>query len=201
MPSERTLAAELGVGRPAVREALKRLEQAGLIRIAHGGTTEVLDWRETAGLEILGDVAAGSAVPAAEIARSMIEMRAIVGIDAARHCAERASDQELAEIAQLAEQAAAAVGDDQLLEDKYAQTWRAIVVGSKNIAYLLAFTSLMRTLEQYPDVAAAVRPTSAKQIRALGAAVSGGDPAAAVSAAAKLLDAAAAERNWSDHFC
>ena len=66
MPSERTLAEELGVNRHAVREALKRLQQAGLIRIAQGGATRVLDWRQSGGLEVLLDLmnAAGGAAAA-----------------------------------------------------------------------------------------------------------------------------------------
>src|SRR3954462_9385936 len=56
IPSERTLSDELGVNRHAVREALKRLQQAGLVRIAQGGATRVLDWRTTAGLEVMLDL-------------------------------------------------------------------------------------------------------------------------------------------------
>ena len=37
MPSERSLSDALGVSRPVVREALKRLAHAGLVQIRHGG--------------------------------------------------------------------------------------------------------------------------------------------------------------------
>lgn len=47
VPSERALAKRFGVHRQSVREALKRLEQAGLVRISHGGATRVLDWRDS----------------------------------------------------------------------------------------------------------------------------------------------------------
>src|SRR5436190_909399 len=60
VPSERALAEEYGVGRHAVREALKRLEQAGLVRISQGGATRVLDWRDSGGLEVLLDLLEGS---------------------------------------------------------------------------------------------------------------------------------------------
>ena len=56
IPSERALSEELGVNRHAVREALKRLQQAGLVRISQGGATRVLDWRDSAGLEVLLDL-------------------------------------------------------------------------------------------------------------------------------------------------
>ena len=94
LPSERSLAEGFGVNRHAVREALKRLEQAGLIRITHGGATRVLDWRDTGGLQVLLDLLGETFDPPPEIARSVIEMRASIGVDAARHCAVRALGEE-----------------------------------------------------------------------------------------------------------
>lgn len=41
MPSERTLMARYGVGRPAIREAMQALHQQGLIRILHGERARV----------------------------------------------------------------------------------------------------------------------------------------------------------------
>src|SRR5215213_10644494 len=46
LPGERQLAEELGVNRHGIREAVKRLQQAGLVRVSHGGATRVLDWRD-----------------------------------------------------------------------------------------------------------------------------------------------------------
>ena len=83
VPSERALAEELGVNRHAVREALKRLQQAGLIRISQGGATRVLDWRESGGLEVLLDLMDAPGDPPAELMRSVLEMRESVGVDAA----------------------------------------------------------------------------------------------------------------------
>ena len=89
LPSERTLSQELGASRHAVREALKRLQQSGLIRISHGGATRVRDWRRHGGLELLLEL---DEVPAGlEIERPIMEMRASVGADAARRCAARAT--------------------------------------------------------------------------------------------------------------
>ena len=44
LPGERELAAQLGVSRGVVREALQRLSQAGLIDIRHGGATRIRDF-------------------------------------------------------------------------------------------------------------------------------------------------------------
>ena len=53
LPAERQLSETLGVNRSAVREALKRLEQAGLIAIQHGGSTRVLEPMRHAGPGLL----------------------------------------------------------------------------------------------------------------------------------------------------
>lgn len=43
LPPERDLALKLGVSRPVVREATKRLEQQGLLEVRHGVGTKVVD--------------------------------------------------------------------------------------------------------------------------------------------------------------
>src|SRR6478736_757324 len=47
LPSERRLAEVLGVSRPAVREALKRLTAAGLVEVRQGDATTVRSILET----------------------------------------------------------------------------------------------------------------------------------------------------------
>ncbi len=188
VPSERKLAEDLGVNRHAVREALKRLEQAGLVTISQGGATRVRDWRDSGGLEILLDLPAGIEPPA-DLARSVLELRASVGVDAARRCAERADAEVLARVEGLAERVAGAIGaDDQAVDDSYALLWREVVMGSGNLAYRLALNSLMATLGAYPDVAGVVRPAEPKRVRALGRAVAAADPAKADRAARALLE-------------
>ncbi|HWT94005.1 MAG TPA: winged helix-turn-helix domain-containing protein, partial [Solirubrobacteraceae bacterium] len=80
LPGERKLSEELGASRHAVREALKRLQQANLIAISQGGATRVKDWRRHGGLELLLAVAAdGEAPPELRAARAAMEMRACIG--------------------------------------------------------------------------------------------------------------------------
>jgi GntR family transcriptional regulator, transcriptional repressor for pyruvate dehydrogenase complex len=186
VPSERALAEQVGVNRHAVREALKRLEQAGLVRISQGGATRVLDWREGAGLDVLLDLAGGPDAPL-ELARDVLEMRASIGVDAARRCAERAPDR--AAVAVAAREAAALVGGDpEALDDAYAALWRRIVDGSGNVAYRLALNSLVAALDAHPEVAGLVRPGDAAGIEALGTAIERGDPVAAAERARALLE-------------
>ena len=192
VPSERVLAERHGVHRQSVREAMKRLEQAGLVRISHGGATRVLDWRDAGGLEILADLAdVGAGGPPADLARSVIEMRSSIGIDAARLCAERASDAELSEINRLAGEAAARIGGPiDALEERYAEMWRTVVIGSGNVAYRLAFNSLLLALPSRPEMSAAVRPHEAAAIRAFGAAMLARDAETAMARARALLESA-----------
>src|SRR5215208_5388617 len=63
LPSERRLAEDLGASRHAVREALKRLEEGGLVTISHGGATRVRDWRRHGGLPVLLALAADGSAP------------------------------------------------------------------------------------------------------------------------------------------
>ena len=196
IPSERLLAEEFQVNRHAVREALKRLEQAGLIRITHGGATRVLDWRDSGGLEILLDLGGNDLDPPAELVRSILEMRASVGIDAARLCADRADVEARERVAGLAEQAAGLVdsGDPGQLDRAYAEFWSAIVAGSGNIAYRLSLNSLQEAMVAMTDVAELVRPDAAEAITGLGRSIGAGEPekAAALAGALLLGDAARA---------
>ncbi len=189
--SERVLAEELGVNRHAVREALKRLEQAGLVRISQGGATRVLDWRESAGLEVLLDLVAGAGgePPPLGLARAVLEMRESIGVDAARRCAMRADATRRHAVAELARHAAALIGaaPDAEVDAAYADLWRGLVAGSQNIAYRLALNSLVAALDVHPGIADALRPRDPDGLRALGAAIEGGEPAAAEGAARRLL--------------
>ncbi|MEA2125831.1 MAG: GntR family transcriptional regulator, transcriptional repressor for pyruvate dehydrogenase complex, partial [Solirubrobacteraceae bacterium] len=74
LPGERALSEAFAVNRHAVREALKRLQQAGLVTVAQGGATRVSDWRRTAGLDLLTSLAAAG--PGPELVRAIVEMRA-----------------------------------------------------------------------------------------------------------------------------
>ena len=53
LPTQRALAADLGVTMGSLREALKRLEQMGLVDVRHGDAMRVRDWREHGGLDVI----------------------------------------------------------------------------------------------------------------------------------------------------
>ncbi|BBY59686.1 FadR/GntR family transcriptional regulator [Mycolicibacterium sarraceniae] len=146
-PSERELAATLHVTRHVVREALKRLQQAGLVRIAQGGSTVVLDWRVHAGLDMGFALISAGAVPFADILHDTAVLRRTIGVDAARLCALNASEEQLAAVTQAAADYPE-TGTLQALAEAELVLWTAIVVGSGNIAYRLALNMLMRSIEE-----------------------------------------------------
>src|SRR5215475_8143232 len=53
LPSERALSKAMAVNRGAVREAIKRLQQAGLVAVRQGGNHTIRDYESEAGLELL----------------------------------------------------------------------------------------------------------------------------------------------------
>ena len=190
LPSERALSEELGINRHAVREALKRLQQAGLVRIAQGGATRVADWPNSAGLELLLDLMEAGEEPPRDLVSSVLEMRASIGVDAARRCAERGAAELRAEVARsaaaTAETIAAASGPP---VDEYSALWRTIVDGSANTAYRLALNSLNGALASHPSLGAALVPRNADLLRALGTAIGDGHALAAAEGARALLEA------------
>jgi GntR family transcriptional regulator, transcriptional repressor for pyruvate dehydrogenase complex len=187
LPSERKLSEELEANRHAIREALKRLQQAGLVSITQGGATRVRDWRRHGGLELLLDLE--EAPEQLEVPRAAMEMRACVGADAARRCAQRANDQLKAQINARVEQLAA-VTDLAARNGHYEVLWDLIVEGADNIAYRLALTSLVERQKIASVKAAAVRDEIADEdaVRRLVNAIVRGDGDEARSRATDLLE-------------
>jgi GntR family transcriptional regulator, transcriptional repressor for pyruvate dehydrogenase complex len=146
MPSERELALALQVNRHAVREALKRVQQAGLVRISHGGKTRVLDWRTSAGLDALTGLAVAGVIPARQIVGDVAVMRRTIGADAARLCALNASEEQHAAISAAAA-AYPVSGAVEMVGDADLTFWTAVIDGSGNLAYRLALNTLVAAFD------------------------------------------------------
>ena len=89
LPPERELSKRLRVNRASLREALKKLEHLGLVRIRQGDGTRVQNFMETGGLELVQHLLplAGSKP---ELIRDLLEFRRIFGRELARLVAARA---------------------------------------------------------------------------------------------------------------
>jgi DNA-binding FadR family transcriptional regulator len=164
IPSERELSEALQVNRHVVREAIKRLEQVGLVRVAQGGRTTVLDYRRTAGLDLLA-IVAEHVEPVAGLTpllTSALEMRAGIGADLARLCAERSGAKVGAELLEIAARLGAASSGEELLELDQ-RFWQVIVDGAGNLAYQLAFNSLIRAVHARRELSLPVLERELKQ--------------------------------------
>src|SRR3954452_17184283 len=92
LPTQRTLAAELGVNMASVREAVKRLEQLRLLEVRHGDAMRVQDWRAHGGLDVLAYAAtADPATTAALFEARRLLLREAAGLGAQRRTPEQAT--------------------------------------------------------------------------------------------------------------
>ena len=92
---------------------------------------------------LLAGAGAGDRLAVPTLTRDMLEMRAVIGSDAARLCAHRGTQQDRATVRALAEDYSRIGADLDALAAANVELWRAIVLGSHNVAYLLSFNSLV----------------------------------------------------------
>lgn len=198
LPTQRALAADLGVNMATVREALGRLEQLRLVETRHGSGTHVLDWRRSGGLDALTLAAAGAADP--QLGGALFEARRLLLREAARLAAARRSDEQAAALAELAEAVAAAPDDaGALLAD-----WSfmaALVEAAGNVVFQLIMNSVRELYLPHAGAFAALvadRDALLPHYRAVATAVRDADRQGA-AAAVELL-ASAQERNMAAAF-
>ncbi len=192
LPPERELVEVLGVNRGAVREALKRLAQSGLVQIQQGGGTRVLDYRRSAGLDLLGAlmVRADGGVDVT-VARSVMEMRRALAPDVARLCALRRDSRTVARLHGVVDAMDGAAEDLAQLQSLSLEFWDVLVHASGNVAYQLAFNTLRDTYEQIRGALVIVMGDEVSDIeghRAIAQAVSSTDADHARAAAEALVD-------------
>jgi GntR family transcriptional regulator, transcriptional repressor for pyruvate dehydrogenase complex len=191
LPAERQLCEMLGVNRGAIREALKRLAQAGLVVIQQGGGTKVLDYRRTAGLDLLSRLMFHrDGTIELDVAGSIMEMRAALAPDIARLCARRAEDEVVGELQRVVAEMASEREDLERLQMLSLEFWDALVRGSGNLAYELAFNTLRVTYENIREALLQVMADEVRDLaahRAIAQAVAAHDGDAARAAAASLV--------------
>ncbi len=189
LPAERRLAEALGVSRPAVREALQRLAQSRLVDVRQGEGTTVADYRRTAGPELLPHllVRDGSIDPG--VARSIVEVRAMLGPGAAELAAERGATDLAEELDALADRIEAA-GDPIARQRAALAWWDRLIDATDNVALRLLFNALRGAYEPALPALAVVLSTEVDQVdgyRAIAAAIRDRDPADAAARTQALL--------------
>jgi DNA-binding FadR family transcriptional regulator len=192
LPSERRLAEVLGVSRPAVREALKRLTAAGLVEVRQGDATTVRDFRRHAGLDLLPRLLIRGGELDLSVVRSILETRLHNGPKIAELAAVRRPPELAAKLDAVLEELAGE--EDPVARQRCALTfWDHIVDGADSIAFRLMYNTLRAT---YEPALAALATVMADEVgrpaayRELADAITAGDPVRAATAAQDLLQPA-----------
>ncbi len=192
LPSERRLAEVLGVSRPAVREALKRLTEVGLVEVRQGDATTVRDFRRHAGLDLLPRLLMRAGELDLSVVRSILETRLHNGPKVAELAAQRRAP----ELAGLLDDAldALAAEHDPVEKQRHALTfWDHVVDGADSIALRLMYNTLRATYEPALPAMAVVMADEVgrpQAYRDLADAISAGNPQRAEQAARDLLEPA-----------
>lgn len=184
LPAERALCEALRVNRSSVREALRRLQQAGLVAVRHGGSSQVLDYRESAGLDLLEAllISPQGAFDHAVI-RSVLQMRSAIAPDIARLAALHGTAAVALQLDEIVADMKEAAGDLPRLQDLALKFWQVVVRASDNVAYQLAYNSMRRTYDRCRELLRAVLADELSDTAAY----------AEIAAAIRRRDAAAAE--------
>ncbi len=192
LPSERRLAEVLGVSRPAVREALKRVSAAGLVEVRQGDATTVRDFHRHAGLDLLPRLLLRAGELDLSVIRSILEARLHNGPKAAELAATRRQPS----LAGLLDEALRNLDSehDPVERQRHALTfWDLVVDGADSIVFRLMYNTLRAT---YEPVLPALATMMAAEVgrpeayRNLADAIAAGEPDAAKTAAIDLLEPA-----------
>jgi DNA-binding FadR family transcriptional regulator len=196
LPSERRLAEVLGVSRPVVREALKRLTAAGLVEVRQGDATTVRDYRRHAGLDLLPRLLLRGGDHADEldlaVVRSILEARLHNGPKVAELAAERGGPQAAGLLDGAVD--ALAAEEEPVERQRAALTfWDHVVDAADSIVFRLMFNTLRATYEPALSALATVMAAEVSRpelYRQVAQAITAGDPADAKRAATELLEPA-----------
>ncbi|MBT3833374.1 MAG: FadR family transcriptional regulator [Gammaproteobacteria bacterium] len=117
LPSERDLAARFESNRGAIREAIKKLEQLGIVAVAPGGV-RVLPVEE-ATLEVLGYLLELGEIQKPELISQVLDVLAVMTSLSARSAVVEANDENITDMVQLVDQLVDTIGD----KERHAQVW------------------------------------------------------------------------------
>ena len=186
LPTQRALAAELGVNMASVREGVKRLEQLGLVEVRHGDAMRVRDWRLHGGPDVLVHLIARAGSLDVEMVRAVMEARRLLLAESARLAAARRSEDQAALLTSLSGQLVAAEGAAaQHLDFAFFAT---LIAAAGNVVFLLIMNSI-RAL--YLDNLELFRPlvSRADPYAEAARAVAAGDGYGAAAVVARLAAA------------
>jgi DNA-binding FadR family transcriptional regulator len=176
LPAERQLAERLGVSRPVVREATKRLELQGLVEVRQGVGIRVVDR-----LHAPVSAAARLLVPeAGERLRQSLEVRSVLEPEIARRAAERAGAADVEELRQIQMRLEGAAGLAEAMEEDLAfHRELARISGNEIFGLVLDSIADLGRESRRATMTAAGVGRAVRQHSAVLAAVAAGDAEAA----------------------
>ena len=171
LPSERDLAVRFDANRGAVREAMKKLEQIGLVEIQPGGA-RVKD-RTEASLDVIGHLLSQDSVPDALLVDQILVVINSLMLVAAEQTVELASEAEMEEIRALARPLIDEDLDEQAHTLARFELMSRIMLTNKNLPLQLIARTLfeqfapnMAAVHEYVEVNRAAYQTFARQLDA-----------------------------------
>ena len=180
LPPERELSKRLRVNRASLREALKKLEHLGLVRIRQGDGTRVTNFMETGGIELVQHLLPlGGGRP--ELIRDLLEFRRLFGRELARLCAARAQKDGLTRLRAIADKADHTHGAAELFDLDF-EFYVALAAASGNQVMMLLINTVRDGVRNFmPLLANLAGPQDQvrKHHRDLIAAIEKGDAASA----------------------
>jgi DNA-binding FadR family transcriptional regulator len=141
LPTQRGLAADLGVNMASVREAVKRLEQLRLVEVRHGDAMRVRDWRAHGGLDVIAHVLFRAGGLDRATLSGLLEARGIMLTESARLAAERRTDAQARTLAELAERISGASDDESAQLADFA-FFAELVAAAGNVVFVLVMNSI-----------------------------------------------------------
>lgn len=141
LPTQRALAADLGVTMSSLREALKRLEQMGLVESRQGDAMRVRDWREHGGLDVIAHLLFRSGGLDAGVLADVLEARGAMLCEVAGLAAVHRDDAQARRLAELARALARAEDDDAAQRVDFA-FFTELAQAAGNIVFVLIINSI-----------------------------------------------------------
>lgn len=130
LPPERELALNLNVNRATVREAMKKLEMLGLVKINHGNGIYVQDYLKSGNLELLKAVIYSNTGSTIDILLQLLFIRRILTPEIAFLAAQNRTDTDLLDLRHVIDSESVSVAEADVIVHHY------IARSSGNIPYI-----------------------------------------------------------------
>lgn len=190
LPTERELAARFGVSRFAVREAVAKLAQLGLVATLPQSGTYITDFQSEGSLDLLSHIIEAGGEMDAETLRALQEFRLLTESFACARVAEKATEADVRTLYEILELEEKHINNLKQFSRYNFQFHQEIVRLSGNIILQLIFNSFKPLLAFYIDYFFSLPDAPRKSIglnRKTVKAIASGDGPAAAAAMEKTL--------------